>query len=413
MSNMANLNPAAYTNGINLTNGIVSVPNTPRGLAHMHLAMGQAPHSLNPAMQQYGLGIPMLTNVPAINNPRLQGQRQMALTQNPSPPISPQHSQGTCILRLFLFSEHLTNEGPYKKNIDHWKRVVDEFFSEEGKFRYGLWNCHTTESRMFDIPNPVISRFFQVNFESGVTSIQLTMSGIKENLGPPIILGNNGFAVPVSTVEAKASMIYNYEDGSRVVATGLLKVRFNYNIKIDIFEFNTEKHTEYVPRLINILPESPIGEYGIPTKTLRSLEVAEGVVTLNDLITTTITSKKGPLQALSALANPEQKPQNIINQQNDIPPTPGPSPPEIPAKTPKEKAENATVDNNTQQPTTNEVPMPSPSTANAIAKQESPLAKPKSPTLMHKRPSDPNPQKQKRSRTGKLPPRKGSRQETS
>ncbi|CAG8622200.1 13219_t:CDS:2, partial [Dentiscutata heterogama] len=298
MSNMANLNPAAYTNGINITNGIVSVPNTPRGL---HLAMGQAPHSLNPAMQQYILGNPMLTNVPAINNPRLQGQRQMALTQNPSPPISivssnvsnlihtnlhsnasrnpmpyfprgPQHSQGTCILRLFLFSEYLTSENPNKKNIDHWKKVVNEFFSEEGKFRYGLWNCHTRENRMFDIPNPVISRFFQVNFESGVSSIQLTMSGIKENLGPPIIFGNNGFAVPVSTVEAKASMIYNYEDGSRVVATGLLKVRFNYNIKIDIFEFNTEKHTEYVPRLINMLPESPIGEYGIPTKTLRSLE---------------------------------------------------------------------------------------------------------------------------------------------
>ncbi|CAG8569587.1 11220_t:CDS:2 [Racocetra fulgida] len=250
---MANLNPAAYTNGINLTNGIVGVQNAPRGLAHMHLAMGQTPHTLNPAMPQYGLGIPMLANMPAINNPRLQGQRQMALAQNPSPPIS----------------------------------------------------------------------FFQVNFESGVTSIQLTMSSIKENLSHPILI-NNGFAAPVSTVEAKASMIYNYEDGSRV---------------------------------------------------------AEGVVTLNDLITTVITSNKGPLQALSALANPEQKPQNIINQSNDTPLTPGPSPSEIPAKTPKEKVENTTTDNNTQQSTTNDVSVPSPSTSNAIAKQESPSVKPKSPVL--------------------------------
>ncbi|CAG8493794.1 21990_t:CDS:2 [Racocetra persica] len=408
MSNMANLNPAAYTNGINLTNGIVGVQNAPRGLAHMHLAMGQTPHTLNPAMPQYGLGIPMLANMPAINNPRLQGQRQMALAQNPSPPISPQHSQGTCILRLFMFSEHLTNETSNKKDIGYWQRVVNEFFSEDGKFRYGLWNCHTTEKRMFDIPNPVISRFFQVNFESGVTSIQLTMSSIKENLSHPILI-NNGFAAPVSTVEAKASMIYNYEDGSRVVATGLLKVRFNYSIKIDIFEFTTEKHIEYVPRLINILPGSPIGEYGIPTKTLRSLEVAEGVVTLNDLITTVITSNKGPLQALSALANPEQKPQNIINQSNDTPLTPGPSPSEIPAKTPKEKVENTTTDNNTQQSTTNDVSVPSPSTSNAIAKQESPSVKPKSPILSGKRPSDPNVQKPKRTRTNQ---RKGSRQET-
>jgi hypothetical protein len=65
-----------------------------------------------------------------------------------------------------------------------------------------------------DIPNPVISRFFQVNFESGVTSIQLTMNSIKENYTAPVNI--NGGTVHNSTVEAKASLIYNYEDGSRV-----------------------------------------------------------------------------------------------------------------------------------------------------------------------------------------------------
>jgi hypothetical protein len=66
-----------------------------------------------------------------------------------------------------------------------------------------------------DIPNPVIPRFFQVNFESGVTSIQLTMNSIKENFTTPVSIGNNCMAYN-STVEAKASLIYNYEDGSRV-----------------------------------------------------------------------------------------------------------------------------------------------------------------------------------------------------
>ena len=65
-----------------------------------------------------------------------------------------------------------------------------------------------------DIPNPVISRFFQVNFESGVTSIQLTMNSIKENYTTPVAINN--YIAYNSTVEAKASLIYNYEDGSRV-----------------------------------------------------------------------------------------------------------------------------------------------------------------------------------------------------
>jgi hypothetical protein len=92
---------------------------------------------------------------------------------------------------------------------------------------------------------------------------------------------------------------------------------------------------EYVPRQQTMLPESPIGSLGIPIKTLRCLELAEGVVTLNDLIEKSISSNKGPLEIL--YANPEQQSQTIINQSNHTPPTPGPSPPEPPAKTPKEK----------------------------------------------------------------------------
>ena len=59
----------------------------------------------------------------------------------------------------------------------------------------------------------------------------------------------------------------------QVVASGRLKVRLNHLLKIDCFEFNTEKHMEYVPRQQTMLPESPVGPLGIPIKTLRCLEV--------------------------------------------------------------------------------------------------------------------------------------------
>ncbi|CAG8484363.1 11612_t:CDS:2, partial [Acaulospora colombiana] len=297
---MSNPNPAAYTNGMNLANGLVNMPNPPRGITPM-LAMGQA-QAYN--LSNINLGFPtMVPNMTNINGTRLPGQ-VMTLAQNPSPPMS----------------------------------------------------------------------FFHVNFESGVTSIQLTMNNVKEFMGQ---MGQ--MPHPSAIVEAKASMIYDYEDGSRVVATGKLKVKFNMNIKIELFEFMTEKHTEYVPRHSNISSDSPIGEYGIPVKTLRSLEVAEGVVSLNELITLAISSNKGPLEVLSVVANPDQQAQTMINQPNqNTPPTPGPSPPEPTAKTPKEKTENTTSDNS-QTSTSNDVTVSSPSTSNVNLKTESPTTKPASP----------------------------------
>src|SRR5437016_3102432 len=77
-----------------------------------------------------------------------------------------------------------------------------------------LISKYTKFFRDKDIPNPVISRFFQINFESGVTSIQLTMNNIKESYSNPLNINNH--LMVNSTVEAKASLIYNYEDGSRV-----------------------------------------------------------------------------------------------------------------------------------------------------------------------------------------------------
>ncbi|CAB4490644.1 hypothetical protein RhiirA5_351072 [Rhizophagus irregularis] len=389
---MANLNPAAYANGgITIPNGLVGMPNNPRA---MHLAMTQNP-----------IGFPTMLTA-NMNNQRLQ---QMPMGQNPSPPITRNpvsylsRPSGRSILRVLLFGEYLAGENAVnKKDIAYWKRIVMEFFSEEGRMIYGLWNPEAGGSRSFDIPNPVISRFFQVNFESGVTSIQLTMNSIKENFTTPVSIANNCMAYN-STVEAKASLIYNYEDGSRVVASGRLKVRLNHHLKIDCFEFNTEKHMEYVPRQQQtMLPESPIGPMGIPIKTLRCLELAEGVVTLHDLIEKSISSNKGPLLTLYALANPEQQSQTIINQSNHTPPTPGPSPPEPPAKTPKEKNENL----NMEQQHYTDIPAPSPSTSNANIK-DSPTSKPsvKSSPVFSKMDTP----KQKRR---KPQYRKNSRQET-
>ncbi|CAG8472293.1 10298_t:CDS:2 [Funneliformis caledonium] len=392
---MANLNPPAYGGGIT---GLVGMPNNSRVLAPMHhLAMGQTPPpSLNPAMTTFGLGFPTMVAANHMNNQR---QMQMSMSQTPSPPIPrnsvylqrPNGINGRGILRVLLFSEYLNCENAQKnKDISHWKLMVSNFFSEDGVIIYGLWDRLSGANRVFEIPNPVISRFFQVNYESGVTSIQLTLNNLKESLGPPI----NSYATNI-TVDAKASMIYNYEDGSRVVASGKLKVRLSSNLSnslsIDCFEFITEKHMEFVPRHQPTSPDSPISS-----------------LALHELIEKCISSNKGPRQTLYALTNPEQQSQTIINPPNHTPPTPGPSPPEPTAKTPKEKNDNTNTENIQQQSNNTDVPTPSPSTSNTNIKTDSPTSKSvKSPLLNNKRPGETTP-KPKKKRTLQ---RKNSRQE--
>ncbi|RHZ63497.1 hypothetical protein Glove_329g47 [Diversispora epigaea] len=390
---MANLNPSAYTNGINVPHSIVGIQNAPR----MHLVQ---PQTYNLPVGNFGnLGFP--TRIPG----QMQIPPNITVNRNMVPYLQRQSgSLGRCTLRIFMFSDRLSCENePNKLDITHWRRVVEEFFSSDAKMKYVAFNQNDGSNRTFELLYPTISRFFLVNFESGVKSIGFTINHHKESIAIP-----QGYIL-----DGKASFIYNYEDESKVVAEGKLKVRFNINLKIELFEFITDKHSEYVPRHRPILQESTISEFGIPQKTQRCLEVAEVVSYLNDVITLTFSIDKGPLSALSMLANDQQGVGGVgggstMARSNTTPPTPGPSPPEPTAKTPKEKGVETIATDNTNT-TANESPVPSPSTS----KTESPTTKPmvRSPLLTNKRPTLNDASKTKRQRSNK-PARKGSRQDT-
>nr|CAG8433337.1 7955_t:CDS:2 [Entrophospora candida] len=259
-------------------------------------------NSINtPPLPNYGFNpnapiTPIISNLAHIsnpsnpNNPRLPPSIQLPMQQQPNPAIKRQPITGKGILKVLLFFEYLAAEMfPAKKDIAHWKRIVSEFFSEEGRFIYLLRSSTDFKTKIFDLPTPIIARFFQVNFDSGVNTIQITMSNIKESQHPISSSIENNFII---IIEAKSQMIYNYNNGSRVVFSGKLRIKLSSNTKIEAFEFYTDDHIEYLPRNSDI--SSPIGEYGITMKTLRCLEVAEIVLSLNDIISTTIEQKKGP-----------------------------------------------------------------------------------------------------------------------
>ncbi|CAJ0637069.1 15082_t:CDS:2, partial [Entrophospora sp. SA101] len=249
-----------------------------------------------------------LININNINNPNNPNIHILPASipmqpQQPNPAI-----QG--ILRILLFFEYLAAEmSPNKKDISYWRRTISEFFTEGGRFFYSLQSSTDLKNKKsFDLPTPLIARFFQVNFDSGVNSIQITMNSVKESLGNQLTINNNLENKLINTIEAKSQMIYNYANGSRVVFIGRLRIRLNLSTMIEYFEFLTDDYIEYVPR--NIETSCLITEYGITMKTLRCLEVAEIVVTLNDIISMTIEQKKGPQHVLYHPIVPNNQLQN-------------------------------------------------------------------------------------------------------
>ncbi|CAG8494279.1 7712_t:CDS:2 [Acaulospora colombiana] len=93
----------------------------------------------------------------------------------------------------------------------------------------------------------------------------------------------------------------------KVVTTGRLNVAFA-NLKITRFEFESTNYTEYVPRLrfseFSNSPNVLINEYGVPQKTMRFLEIGEGLDLMQEVFAYTIDyPNSGPQEALRILSS--------------------------------------------------------------------------------------------------------------
>lgn len=160
--------------------------------------------------------------------------------------------KGQCTLKLLSFAEHL-NGFPGSKGKDdtqYWDNFVRMFFAENGVFRYTLPNTDENEQseKSYDITFHALPRFFHTQFDSGVKNIQLVMDKTTE-LQP-----NNGRHV---IENSKASMVYWFEGGSHIVATGTLRATFDPQQKMDLLEFITSSHEEYISRKLVIEAAKP------------------------------------------------------------------------------------------------------------------------------------------------------------
>ncbi|KAF5357714.1 hypothetical protein D9758_007511 [Tetrapyrgos nigripes] len=269
-------------------------------------------------------------------------------------PNTPALGHGVGLIRLLQFSGILANESKQKFQLSWWNDLIREYFTPKAVMRFTLWkDSQRNEAKPFEIGVPILPRFFLATTQSGVKSMTLTLDGARERL----------FAYGHAVVECVSAIwTYRYNNGYIVTLRGPLTVHVlltappppgptgsthtsagSYLLKFEDFQFDALMHDKYIaldsivgqrimesprglPFLGDMMPQpmdddekkweepkvmiergffpgEPVNAFGIPQATMRCLELAESVASMQDLIGYSCEMNLGPKESLIKLTN--------------------------------------------------------------------------------------------------------------
>lgn len=214
--------------------------------------------------------------------PQVTHQQHLANLQQHVTPAMIQQRQGErmmkgqCLMKLMQFADHLSHFTPstnplesylassthrlfaqgakQRDDLNYWATFVEHFFSPKGVLRHSVWVMDEKSNKQYEITFPALPRYFHTHFESGIKGIQMILEKGSERELP-----NNNHYIE----SQKSSFVYWFESGAqvfnlydtkiptnkqKVVASGTIKAHFDAQQKIELLEFNTSSHEEYLPR---------------------------------------------------------------------------------------------------------------------------------------------------------------------
>ncbi|KAF8460258.1 LIM-domain binding protein-domain-containing protein [Kalaharituber pfeilii] len=147
------------------------------------------------------------------------------------------------MLKIHHFNAQLRSYEKEKKPNDmaHWRKFVADHFSQTGSMRQVLFNSNAKETKVFEIGNPILARYFWELIESGITSLQFTFSEVMSEKPSP------NFPGMVNVECGRASMVYWYKD-TVCYHNGSFKATLNPALQIELLEFSVTEHHEYIMR---------------------------------------------------------------------------------------------------------------------------------------------------------------------
>uniref|UniRef100_A0A8H7N1Q0 Uncharacterized protein n=1 Tax=Bionectria ochroleuca TaxID=29856 RepID=A0A8H7N1Q0_BIOOC len=224
---------------------------------------------------------PPQTQQPQQHQPQAQPQAQQQMGQPQMNPVAAAQQmalqnqmfqqrreaiRSSCMTKLMQFSEYLSGIPPQrtKDDLSYWNAFVARFFSQNGVFRHSL---HITDSdettdKQYEIAFPAIARYFHTNFNSGVKNMQLIMDKGTQDRALP----GDCYCIE----NPRASLVYWFETGSHLVASGTLRAQFDAEQKIDLFEFVTTGHEEYISRKQVIDAAKPVHNWMKEWRTVNA-----------------------------------------------------------------------------------------------------------------------------------------------
>ncbi|KHJ30922.1 putative p protein [Erysiphe necator] len=208
------------------------------------------------------------------NQHQVAVQQQVAMMQQQQQRQG-ERMKGQCLMKLMLFADYLGNftsgtnalesymarcpnrlaaQGAKQRDdLNHWTNFVETFFSPKGVLRHSVWVMDEKSNKQYEITFPALPRYFNTHFESGIKSIQMILERGSEKELP------NNFHYIESQ---KSSFVYWFESGAQVVASGSMKAHFDSHQKIELLEFNTNSHEEYLPRTQVVEAARPLHIWG-------------------------------------------------------------------------------------------------------------------------------------------------------
>ncbi|CUS13056.1 unnamed protein product [Tuber aestivum] len=289
-------------------------------VAAQQIALSQA----NAANAQTPMAMPPQPPMP------MQAAQQAALAAAQARQ-TPKTLLGHSVLGLYRFSGHLSAFDASKEpnDINHWRRFVSEFYSQNGVMRQLLWHNKKRETKQFEVTTQVLARYYFILFGSGVQNIQIVLENVREKE-----LSNQSHIVECP----KTSFIYWFKNGFHLVARGALRATFNVASKMEELDFRVEEHSEYVPRNFgqdspDIMKSSPgskslgkrpsqqghapeniVNHYGVPAAVLQCLEISETISQMRDLFSfSQVNPALTPRQVLQTFVTQQQQ-QHLANQ---------------------------------------------------------------------------------------------------
>ncbi|KAI9323786.1 LIM-domain binding protein-domain-containing protein [Dichotomocladium elegans] len=235
----------------------------------------------------------------------------------PNPQRSAPSPSGQAILRLLEFADKIS-PGEQANSPAFWDQFADDFFTASSVLKLGLWSAQKNMNEFYELTRPTVPSFFLQHYACHVSSMQMTLERSSET-----ILADESVNIDCS----RASLIHRYQNGEMVVLTGSLEAQFRRMddgiFKIEKMEIRCSTHAEFIERtrMIEMLTttsktskakgaaavknaqnESPVNEWGIPSRLYEWLKVAETMGRIDEIMFYSQVTNATPRESLQSLA---------------------------------------------------------------------------------------------------------------